>query len=262
MIAVVVAVPTMWGSQKVVSADGFAASAAQAARDQQVQDYFASTIASSVAEQTSIPLAGDAVKPLAQAYTRSDAFATAFEEIARQQHDWLFTAPGPDTDAHVMDLNITPMINEAVASASLPVPVHIDTPIYVAIDQHRLSAGSLESTGDLVKTVSWIAVIVAVVAAILALALANRRGTVLAWLGVGGMLAAAVAFGVAQYIRTLVDDRAADTEEAARRTVEVVADDISGSLITWAVIAVIVGALVTVAGILFRIVGGGRRRAV
>lgn len=256
----IVAVPGMWVSQRVVSTDGFAKSAADAARNTEVQDYFAAKVAAAVADQTSVPLAGSAVTPLAQSYVRSDGFVTDFEEIARQQHDWLFTAPGADTDVHVMDINVTPMVNRVLATAPLPTPVTIDRPIYVGIDQHRLTAGSLESTGDLVDTTSWAALIGAIVAGLLAVATANRRSTVLAWLGVGLVLAALGAFGVAQYIRTLAGDKAADTDEAARRTVEVVADGVSSDLAHVALVVGASGALVIAAGLVLRVASGRRTR--
>lgn len=260
MIAVIVAVPSMWVSQRVVSADGFATSAGDAARNVEVQDYFAEKVAASVQEQTNVGLAGTVVEPLARNYTRSDGFVQDFQEIARQQHDWLFTEPGPDVDTHVMDVNVTPMINRVIASANLPTSVTVDRPVYIGIDQHRLTAGSLESTGRLVTSTSWISIIVAAVAALLALLTANRRSTVLAWLGVGVLLAAAGAFAIAQYIRSLAGDKAADTDEAARRTVEVVADGVSSDLVQTSAIVAVVGALIVVAGLLLRIVGGNRSR--
>ncbi|WP_258307192.1 hypothetical protein [Gordonia paraffinivorans] len=59
----------------------------------------------------------------------------------------------------------------------------------------------------------------------------------------------------------MADDQSADTEAAAQHTIDAVVDSVSSSLTTWGVVTVIVGALVTVAGVLFRIVGGGRQRA-
>ncbi len=258
MVAVIVAVPSMWVSQRVVSTEGFAASAADAARNTEVQDYFAEKVAAAVSDQTSVPLAGAAVQPLAQSYARSDGFVQDFEQIARQQHDWLFTAPGPDTDTHVMDINITPMVNRVLSTAPLPTPIVVDKPIYVGIDQHRLTAGSLESTGDLVDKTSWAAVIVAIVAALIALATANRRSTVLAWLGVGVVLSAVGAYAVARYINTLAGDKAADTDEAARRTVEVVADGVSSDLTQVSVIVGAAGAIVIAVGLVLRVVAGRR----
>ena len=261
IVCMIVAVPSFWVSQRVVSTDGFAASAAEAARNTEVQDYFADKISTSVAENVRVDSASALVHPLAEKYTRSDDFVTDFEEIARQQHDWLFTAPGPDTDPHVMDVNITPMVNRVIGQAHLPFPVNLDRPIYVGIDQHRLSAGSLESTGTFVDSVAWITVVGAAVAAILALLAARRRGTVLAWLGLGGVLAGVGAYLIALYIRSLAGDKASDTDEAARRTVEVVADGVSSDLVQWALITGGAGALVAVAGIILRAVGGGRRTA-
>ncbi|WP_132992331.1 hypothetical protein [Gordonia zhaorongruii] len=254
MVCVIVAIPTMWVNERVVSADGFAASAEDAARNSEVQQFFANKVGSSVADSTSVPLAGDIVEPLARNYARSDAFVADFRDIARQQHAWLFTEPGPDTDLHVMDVNITPMANRVIASANLPQQVRLDRPVYIGIDQHRLSAGSLESTGNIVRSVAWIATIGAVITALLALLIANRRSVVLIWLGVGIVLAGIASYAVALLIRTVAGDKTAGSDEAARRTVEVVADGVSADLVQWAAVSGAVGAVVVVAGLLVRMV--------
>ncbi|WP_341258109.1 hypothetical protein [Gordonia malaquae] len=258
MVCMIVAVPSMWVSQRVVSTEGFAASAADAARNTEVQDYFAEKVAAAVVDQTSVPLAGTIVQPLATNYARSEGFVMDFEQIARQQHDWLFNAPGPDTDTHVMDVNITPMVNRVLATPPLPTPIVVDKAIYVGIDQHRLTAGSLESSGELIDKTSWLTLIGAAIAAVVALLTANRRSTVLAWLGVGVVLAALGAYGVAQYINTLAGDKAADTDEAARRTVEVVADGVSSDLVQVSLIVGAVGAVVIAVGLVSRVVAGRR----
>lgn len=256
MICMVLAVPSMWLSQRVVSTEGFVSSASVAAQDVQVQDYFAEKVASSVAEATGSQIAADLVLPAARNYARSEGFVEDFSEVARQQHDWLFTAPDADTDLHLMEFNITPMINRVVKSAPLPVPVTLQHPVIVTVDQSQITAGSLEDSGTLVDILAWVSVIGAIVASIIALMAANRRTTVLAWLGVGGILAGVAGWGLAILTDNVVRDRLANTDEASRNTIEVVVSGIVDNLSTVALYVGIGGAVVLVVAVVARVAVG------
>lgn len=254
MICMVLAVPSMWLSQRVVSEDGFVSSATEAAHDTEVQDYFADKVAASVAERTGSRVAEEAVLPAARNYARSDGFVEDFAEVARQQHAWLFNAPDPDTDLHMMELDISPMINRVVRSAPLPVPVNIPGPVIVTIDQSEITAGSLEDSGTLVDIMAWASVIGAVVAAILALLTATRRSTVLAWLGVGAVLAGVFGWALAVFTNNIVSDRLADTDNASRTTIEVVTRGILDDLTTVSMFVGIGGVVVVLLGVITRVV--------
>lgn len=258
MVAMIVAVPSVWLTQRVVSTDGFVASATEAAKTSQVQDYFAQKVAESIEQASGSQLAGDVVLPVAQAYTRTNAFVDDFSEVARQQHDWLFTQPAPDADLHLMELDISPMINDAIKSSPIPLPVTINNPIVVTIDQSQITAGSMEDSGKLVTVSAWVSVIVAIVAALLALLTATRRTTVLAWLGAGGVLAGVVGALLAVATKNVVSDRLADTDPSARSTIEVVVGGIADDLTTLSIWVGGAGLLVLVAGGVARIVSGRR----
>ncbi|KXT58462.1 hypothetical protein Y710_02790 [Gordonia sp. QH-12] len=258
MICMIVAVPSMWLSQRVVSSDGFTSSAAEAAHSSEVQDYFAQKVAASVEENTGSKVASDLVLPAAKNYARSDGFVEDFSEVARQQHSWLFTAPAPDADLHMMELDISPMINRVIASAPIPVPVSIGHPVIVTIDQSQITAGSLEDSGKIIDVVSWVTVIGAVIAAVIALLVANRRSTVLAWLGVGAVLAGVAGWGLAAFTKHIVSERLADTEQAARSTIEVVVGVIADHLTTVSLFVGVAGAVVAVVGVIARVAAGRR----
>ncbi|MGB3302995.1 MAG: hypothetical protein WBA38_05075 [Gordonia sp. (in: high G+C Gram-positive bacteria)] len=261
MVCMIVAVPSVWLTQRVVSTDGFVASASEAAKTSEVQDYFSQKVADSIEQASGSKLASNVALPLAQSYSRTDAFVRDFAEVARQQHDWLFTQPAPDADLHLMELDITPMINDAIKQASIPVPVSFDRPILVTIDQRQITAGSMEDSGKLVTVAAWVSVIGAIVAALLALLLAVRRSTVLAWLGVGGVLAGVIGALLAVATKSVVSDRLADTDPSARNTIEVVVGGISDDLTQLSLLVGVGGLIVLAVGGVARVVSGRRALA-
>jgi len=256
MIGMILAVPAVWTTQKLVDKDGFVASAREAAELPTVRDYFARQIVVEVGDATDIPLTAVVVEPLAKQYTAGPGFVDDFADVAAQQHDWLFTAPEPDESRHVMNLNITPMVNRVIGQ----VPGHpsVDREITVPVDQNRLTAGSMEDTGTAVTAVSWIAVAVAAIGSLAALILGRRRGTVLAWLGVGGILAGGAGWLLSIYLKHVADDGAADTDLSAQQTVRAVVSHIVDSLTTLSIVVACVGAAVVVLGLVLRSVGGAR----
>lgn len=253
MVCMVLAVPSMWLSQRVVSTEGFVSSASVAAHDAHVQDYFAQKVASSVEDATGSKIAADLVLPAARNYAQSDGFVADFSEVARQQHEWLFTAPDADTDLHLMEFNITPMINRVVQSAPLPIPVTIDREVIVTVDQSQITAGSLEDSGTLVDILAWVSVIGAIVASLIALMVSTRRTTVLAWLGVGGVLAGLAGWGIAVFTDNVVHERLANTDEASRNTIEVVVSGIVDNLSTVSLYVGIGGAVVLLVAVVARV---------
>ncbi|MFC0314328.1 hypothetical protein ACFQNE_12910 [Gordonia phosphorivorans] len=255
VLGMIVAVPSTWVTTHVVSVDGFADTAARAASKPEVQEFFAAKIADEVAQSTDIPLAGSVVAPLAQTYTRSPAFVTDFTEVARQQHGWLFTAPAPDTSRHVMELDVTPMVNRVLESA--PVPIRIDREITVPLDQTRLTAGSLESSGSALTLTAWISVIGAALAAVVALLLARNRAAILAWLGVGAVVAGGAGAALAIYLRGKASESATG-DLSSRHTATVVADEVLAGLTTTSWIVGAVGLAVAVVGAAAAVVLGRR----
>lgn len=241
----IVAVPSTWVAAHVVSPDGFADAAARAASKPVVQEFFAAKIADEVAQSTDIPLAGAAVAPLATSYTQSPAFVADFTEVARQQHRWLFTQPGPETSRHQMELNVTPMVNRVLEQA--PVPIEIDREITVPVDQTRLTAGSMEGLGSALTLTAWISVIAGVIAALAALIFGRNRAAVLSWLGVGAVLAGGAGAALAAYLRTKAAESATG-DLSTQQTVEAVADDVLAGLTTTSWIVAGVGLAVAVVG--------------
>ena len=253
ILGIIVAVPTTWGATHIVSEDGFAAAAASAAKKSEVQDYFAQQITNEVVQSTT-SLAGPVAKPLATSYTRSPAFVEDFTEIARQQHQWMFTEPAPDQSTHVMEMNLTPMVNRVLESS--PINVKVSQDLTVPIDQHELTAGSLQSTGSIVNATAIISVAAALIGAVLGLLFARRRLHVVMWLSIGGILAGVVGWLIAQALPRLVvkDGPTGGGELSAAHVMDVVLKDILSTLGSTSIIVGIVGAAVMVIGLLGGIV--------
>ncbi|WP_026919101.1 hypothetical protein [Gordonia shandongensis] len=258
ILCMIVAVPSLWFSMRVVSTDGFVASASDAARTSAVQDFFAEKIAASVQDRAGSAVPATLVEPTARNYTRSDGFVEDFAEVARQQHDWLFTEPPADADLHIMDLDITPMINRVVRTAPLPVPVRVDRPVTVSIDQNSVAAGSMEDAGTLVDYLAWGTAIGAVVSAIIALVAARRRTTVVVWLGIGGIVAGVVSAALAVFAKGRVNEHLASSEDSARTAIEVVTSGILDNLVTISTFVGIGGVAVALVGVVARIASRGR----
>lgn len=247
-VGMIIAVPSLWATATVVSPDGFAEAASQAAAQPEVRAYFADQIADEVAQTTTVPLAGSAVKPLATSYTQSPKFVTDFTEIARQQHAWLFTAPSPDTSIHQMELNITPMVNSTLADA--PIPVTIDQPITVPIDQNRLTAGSLEQSGTQLTLIGWISAVVAAVAGLAALVISRNRAAVVGWLGLAALAAGVTGVLIATYLERMASDNVTASDLGTQQVVDVVAGDVLHGLTVTSLIVGGLGLLVALVGVI------------
>lgn len=252
----IIALPTLWSTQHVISADGFADAASRAAEQPEVQEFFAAQIVDEVAQSTDLPIAGAVAAPLATQYTQSPAFVGDFTEIARQQHEWLFTEPAPGTSPHEMDLDITPMVNSALADA--PIDVRVDRAITVPVDQSRLTAGSLADTGRATSLIAWLALAVAVIAAVIALVAGRNRLAVLAWLGLGAIVAGVVSVLASQFLQSRASDSVAGSDLSTQQTVKVVAGDVLHGLTVTSWVVAAVGLAVTLLSAFAMLVAGRR----
>lgn len=246
-IAMVIALPAMWVSQNVVSLQGFSDSAAGAARQPEVQEFFATEIADAVASSAQVPMAAAVVQPVADDYTKSPDFVTDFTGIARQQHSWLFTQPQRGTSRHQMELDITPMVNNVLTQAS-PVPLPAAENVTVTVDQQQLTAGSLEGPGTLITVVGAMALAVAVCAAIGSLFAGRNRFAVVLWLGLAAVLAGLIGWVLATALARGAGAGMVGSDVSTLRTVEAVTADILGGLSTWSTIVAATGLVVALLG--------------
>ncbi|WLP92289.1 hypothetical protein [Gordonia sp. NB41Y] len=257
--AIIVALPSMWVTQRVTDTEGFVSVIAPLAHDAQVQDFIADEITEEVAARTEFPGASAVVRPLAVSYVQGDSFPADFSDLVGQQHAWLFDEAPAGSSAQTMELDITPMINRALANQNLPFVLTVSGPVLVPMSEHgNLEAGRYHKVSGQIETIAYSASVIAAATAILALLFAHRRGTVLAWIGIGGLLAAGLCWVVALNATTIID-RQVSTEGSGHTVTNLAIDAMADDLTRWAMIAAAIGAAVTVVGIVTRLIGGRTR---
>lgn len=256
MVSIVVAVPSLWVKERLVDTEGFVSMVEPLAEDQRVKDYLVDQITDQVTTRVAIPGATGVVEPLARAYTDTPQFRADFADVLGQQHGWLFDDPSQNP-GDALQLDITGMVNRVIATS--PVQATVPGPVTVPLSQGAtgFDAGRYYSVGTQITTIAYVSVVVAIAASVLALVVARRRGTVLAWLGVGGLLAAAGAWLSALVIARLAGDEIANAEGGGKTVAQLVIDTAQAELQQVAGITAIVGAVVLVVGVVLRLVAGG-----
>lgn len=253
MVATVVALPAMWVSQRVVDEDGFVAVVAPLAHDEQVQAYIADEITTQVASRVGYPGASAVVAPVAKAYTQGESFPTDFTDLVRQEHSWLFDPAPAGSAGQAMQLDITAMVDRALSDAHLPFSVPAGAAIDVPVSEGGLEAGRYHLIGTQITTIGYVAVVVAVIAALLALVCARRRGTVLIWLGIGGLLAALGCWLMALNATSIVDRVSSVGADGGGIIVRVATNALADDLTRWSTMAAIAGVVVAVVGVIVRV---------
>ncbi|GAA1482253.1 hypothetical protein GCM10009624_26930 [Gordonia sinesedis] len=255
MAAIVIAVPSLWVKERLVDTEGFISMVGPLADDQRVKDYLADQITAEVTSRVAIPGAEGVVAPIARGYTDSPQFRADFADVVGQQHAWLFDDPASNP-GDTLQLDITDMVNRVIATT--PVQATVPGPVTVPLSEGAtgLDAGRYHGVGQQITLIAYVSVIVAVAASVLALLVARRRGTVLAWLGIGGLLAAAAAWATSIYIASLAGDEIANAQDGGKTVAQLAIDTAEQQLQQVAGITAIAGAVVLVAGIVLRLIAG------
>ncbi|ADG80258.1 Integral membrane protein OS=Tsukamurella paurometabola (strain ATCC 8368 / DSM / CCUG 35730/ CIP 100753 / JCM 10117 / KCTC 9821 / NBRC 16120 / NCIMB 702349/ NCTC 13040) OX=521096 GN=Tpau_3680 PE=4 SV=1 [Tsukamurella paurometabola] len=202
ILATFVAVPANWAKREVLDRDRFTALMEPLGRDRAVQDAMAQEISEQVqrllTEQGDARPPLDSITPYVTAYTRSPQFPGAFTQAVGQVHSWLLVEPTADqrmSGATTAEIDLAPMIRDVAAANGVKVAV----PEKVTIDlsgtganRDLFRAGRYASVADTVRQAAWIAPLIAVVAGLLALLAAHRRGFLIFYLGLGIAVAAGV----------------------------------------------------------------------
>lgn len=202
ILATFVAVPANWAKREVLDRDRFMTLMEPLGRDSGVQDAMTQEIAQQV--QRLLTEQGDARPPLSaitpyvSTYTHGPQFPGAFTEAVGQVHEWLLVRPTAEQrlrGATTAEIDLAPMIRDVAAANNVKVSV----PQRVTIDlsgtganRDLFRAGRYADAADALRQASWIAPIVAILAALLALLAAHRRGFMLFYLGLGTAVAAGV----------------------------------------------------------------------
>ena len=122
-VLLAVAVPSLWAEKNVVSEDGYAALAATAAKDPQLQEAMASELATQITElaaDNGYDLNTELVHGVTAGYTANPGFPGQFAQANRIAHRWMFTDSVQRRrtgDRWLID--IAPMLNDPSLKATL-----------------------------------------------------------------------------------------------------------------------------------------------
>ncbi len=268
-VLLAVAVPASWAQQNVVSEDGYAALAAEAAKDPQLQEAMASELSTQITQ-----LAADSgyalnntelVRGVTSAYTANSGFPGQFAQANRIAHRWMFTdsVQHDQADGDRWLVDIAPMLKDdslrqTLGNLNLNVPDTLTVPITVP-ESSSLRPGQLKM---LSTWGPWASIGVAVltgIAALLTLAAARSRGKALAALGVSALLVGAAGWAGLEVGRRHVDDALDNTTGDIRTVADVMVDTAEAGLHHWLNLTLAAGGVLAVFGILVSVLGVLRR---
>ncbi|MGV0713930.1 hypothetical protein ABQE93_00865 [Mycolicibacterium sp. XJ662] len=267
-ILLAVAVPAMWAQRNVVSEDGYAALAASAAKDPQLQSAMAAELTRQIlsfASDNGYTLNRDLVRGGTVGYTSSAGFPGQFGQANRIAHRWMFTDSvqrEEGSDRWLID--IAPMLNDPsikqlLGDIDLDVPQTLTVPITVP-ETTGLHPGKLRPVSMWGPWVSVGATILTGVFALLTLAASRSRGKTFAALGVSALLVGAAGWAGLEVARGHVNDALNQTTGDIRLIADVMVGRAEDSLHHWLNLTLAAGAALVVFGVLVSMLGGLRRR--
>jgi hypothetical protein len=268
-VALAVAVPTMWAERNVISEDGYAALAASAATDPQLQSAMAAELTTQITAlgtENGYSLNSDLVHGVAVAYTANSGFPGQFAAANGIAHRWMFTNSvqrEEGSDGRWL-IDIAPMLNDPSLKATLgnldlEVPQTLTVPITVP-EATGLQPGKLRPLSTWGPWVSVGTTILAGVFALLTLASARARGKALAALGVSALLVGAAGWAGLEVARRHVNDALNRTTGNIRQVADVMVNHAEDSLHEWLNLTLAAGGVLVVFGVLAAMLGGLRRR--
>ncbi|MFT3898968.1 MAG: hypothetical protein QM728_01810 [Gordonia sp. (in: high G+C Gram-positive bacteria)] len=255
--AIVIALPLTWVKERVIEPKGFEATAVRMGESPEVREYMAKTITDEITERTT-GAAAVVVRPAADRYTHSEGFTADFVDLAHQQHKWLFNEPPGGTNTSVMQLDLSNMVKRVAGQINPLLANQISGPILVPVSQRdkALEAGRYHETGKQISTWAYLSVALAALGSLLALVFSRRRAGMLAWLGFGAVLSAALSWAAGFFFATRAKDEFVVAEGGVRQVAEVTIDGLVENLHQWALVVGGVGAALMVLGLLGRVIAG------
>jgi hypothetical protein len=264
-----VAVPAAWAQHTIVSEDGYAALAARAAENPQLQEAMASELATQIttlAAGSGYQLNNtELVRGVTSAYTANSGFPDQFAQANRIAHRWMFTdsVQHDQTDSNRWLVDIAPMLKDdslrqTLGNLNLDVPDTLLVPITVP-ESSSLRPGQLTGLSTWGPVVSIAACVLAGVFALFTLAAARSRGKALTALGVSALLVGAAGWASLEVFRRRIDDALNATTGDIRTVAGVMVDTAEAGLHHWLNLTLAAGAVLAVFGILVSVIGGLRR---
>ncbi|OBI47479.1 hypothetical protein A5707_19585 [Mycobacterium kyorinense] len=259
-LALAVAVPTAWAQHNIVSADGYAELAREAAGDPALQAAAASQLSASATKlirEHGYRVDPSRVHGVASAYTAGPSFPSDFAQANRAVHAWLFTRPAVGSDPWVIDL--APMLEDSALQQTLS-DYHVQTPSTLTVPvtvspPKTLQPGKLRPLARWGPWVSLGAAVLAGVCAVLTLVAARGRGRALASVGVSALLVGAAGWAAVEVARRRIDAALNHTAGDMRRLAEAMVGHAEASLHDWLNLTLAAGAALAVCGVVVAMLG-------
>lgn len=268
-VLLAVAIPATWAQQNVVSEDGYAALAAEAAKNPQLQEAMASELATQItalaADSGYEPNNTGLVRGVTAAYTANAGFPDQFAQANRIAHRWMFTDSihHDAGDENRWFVDIAPMLRDdslrqTLGNLNLDVPDTLTVPITVP-ESSALRPGQLRTLATWGPIISIGACVLTGIFALLTLAAARQRGKALAALGISALLVGAAGWAGIEVARRYVDDALNNTTGDIRTVADVMVDTAEASLHHWLNLTLAAGGALAIFGVLVSVLGGLRR---
>lgn len=267
-VTLAVALPAAWAQKNVVDENGYAALAAGAAKNPQLQQAMAAELTTQAVElgrDSGYPLNREMVHTVAVTYTGNAGFPGQFAQANRIAHRWMFTDSTPQGDAADEWLvDIAPMLSDPSFTANLGDSVNLQVPdtlmVPVTVSSQHLRPGQLRAVSTWGPWVSVGAAVLSVVFALLTLAAARSRGKALAALGVSALLVGAAGWAGIEVGRRYVDDALNSTAGNIRQVADVMVNHAESGMHQWLNLTLAAGGALVVFGVLVTMLAGLRRR--
>jgi len=260
LLALLAAVPLLWLSTHIVDEDGYVEFSSTLAKDTELQQAFSAYLTDELSARGVIPAAlkTPAAAALAQTVERTSnqaGFIEAWEETQRSSHRQAFADPMPK----VLGLDVGPMAAFVAKQAGGDLPLAIAVPKHLVVPVVT-DAGDREMVDRVQQStrLGRIAGIVAVAAAVVCVALAQRTSAAVAWFGGGALAVAGLLWVTSGPVSQNILDHTEAPSEFARTLQKLLVDRAAGSLDAWLVVLAILGGIVMVAGLVGRAVTGRR----
>lgn len=270
-VALAVAIPAAWAQRSVISEDGYAALAQDAAADPALQSAAAAELSARAMALIAAhgggghPVDGSEVHDVAAAFTAGPAFPPLFARVNRAAHGWLFTDPRPGRNGDQWVVDVSPMLSDAsfqrvlsrhhvTVPANVPVPVTVTMPAFL----HQGQLSGLAARGP------WVSVGAAALSGLfglLTLAAARRRGKALTSLGVSALLVGAAGWAGIEAGGRYVNDALNRTTGNVRQIAEVMIAHAEAGLRHWLDVTLVAGAVLIGAGVLVAVLGSLTKKA-
>jgi hypothetical protein len=267
LLLAAVAVPAIWVDRNIVQEDGFVSLAGPLGKDSVFQERLAAAAVGSIDPAGQIPEPfAELVQPIldsaAKSLTTLPGYPAAWEETLRKSHRLNFAASGtaqseaePSTS---LTLDVAPLVGLLTQQISDATKVPLEAPEQTLIDIGQPSQRQLVDQVSAYAPLGYALAGGSAIALLLGLSAARRRWTVLVGAGAGALVLAAAWKLGSDAAGLAVAGTASGNEVADIFKSEFVAAS-SDRFGQWILATLIAGAVLIVAGVIFRVAAGAGR---